>query len=323
MDERREALAAAREIIERAMHDRSVYEQMAARESEVWGAVLPEWERSPAKAEDVAASAELRVGRHQAGLVKVAQERGLKFQRGLTLGCGAGRLERSLLKAGICESFHGIDVAADAVKSAQETAAREGLPLSYEIGDLNFIRLPARAYDLVVAQTSLHHVLHLEHVAEQVHQTLRPGGYLWVHDFIGETQGQYDERRLHLVNQVLKFLPEKFRQNKVSGRLVAQVKRPKPGNLMSPFECIRSAEIVPVFERWFTIEWRAEFGAFMQLVAPPGTRAAYLENADTRALFEALLLLDRTCIDAGVVKPTGGQFLMRPRELTSPASDSK
>lgn len=295
------------------MRDRSVYEQMAKRESEVWGAILPEWERSQAKAEDMAASAELRVGRHQAGLVNVAQERGLKFQRGLTLGSGAGRLERSLLKAGICASFHGIDVAAEAVKTAQETAAREGLPLTYEVGDLNFITLPESTYDLVVAQTSLHHVLQLEHVAEQVHKTLRRGGYFWVHDFIGETQGQYDEKRLQLVNQVLKCLPEKFRQNKVSGRLVQQVRRPMPGGLMSPFECIRSAEIVPVLEHWFTIEWKAEFGAFMQLVAPPGTRAAYLENEDTKALFETLLLLDRTCIDAGVVRPTGGQFLLRPR----------
>ena len=81
-------------------------------------------------------------------------------------------------------------------------------------------------------------------------------------------------------------------------------------NLASPFECIRSAEIIPVFEKWFTIEWRVEFNAFMQRVIPPGTRAAFLENEDTRALFEVILMLDNLCIQEEAVKPTGGQYLM-------------
>ncbi|MEO6872709.1 MAG: class I SAM-dependent methyltransferase [Chthoniobacterales bacterium] len=79
------------------------------------------------------------VARHQLSLVKLAQKMELKFRRGLTLGCRARRLERALLNDGICESFHGIDVSTDAVKTAQETAAREALPLTYEVGDLNFI----------------------------------------------------------------------------------------------------------------------------------------------------------------------------------------
>ena len=46
-----------------------------------------------------------------------------------------------------------------------------------------------------------------------------------------------------------------------------------------------------------------------------GTRAAYLENEDTRALFEILLLLDRLCIEAKIMQPTGGQYLMRPKPV--------
>lgn len=307
----------AEEIIERAMRDRAVYDEMAARESEVWGKVLPEWERSEAKAQDAQASRELRIARDRPSLVKLAQKMGLKFERGLTLGCGAGRLERELLEGGVCRSFHGIDVSAEAVKAAQETAARKQLPLTYEVADLNFVELAEDTYDLVVAQTSLHHVLFLEKVAAQVHRTLRRGGYLWIHDFIGETQGQYDEKRLALINQVLAFLPEKYRTNVVTGRLIKEVTRPRPGHLMSPFECIRSAEIVPCFERWFTIEWKKEFGAFMQVVTPPGTRAAYLENDDARALFEALFLLDHLCVVEGIIRPTSGQYLMRPRRKSN------
>jgi SAM-dependent methyltransferase len=307
----------AREIIKRAMADRSVYDAMATRENEFWGRILPALERSEARTEDAAASAKLQLTRHRGSLKRLAKEKGLIFKRGLTIGCGAGRLERWLLKDNICQSFHGIDISERAIAEAQETAKREDLPLTYEVADLNFLELPEKTFDLVVAQTSLHHVLFLEHVAEQVHRSLTNDGYLWIHDFIGETQGQYDPKRLSIINALLSVLHEKFRTNKINGRIKKQVERVKPGHLSSPFEKIRSGEIRAVFERWFTIEWKREFGALLHWVVPPGTRAAYLENEDTKALFEVLILLDQLCIEEGIVRPAGGQYLMRPKPKNS------
>jgi len=144
---------------------------------------------------------------------------------------------------------------------------------------------------------------------------LKSDGYLWIHDFIGETQGQYDPKRLSIMNRILAILSEKFRKNKIHNQLTTQIKRPEPGHLSSPFESIRSGEIIPVFQRWFTIEWNLEFNALLHLVAPPGTRAAYLENDDTKTLFEVLLLLDHLCIEEKIVQPAGGQYLMRPRSV--------
>jgi hypothetical protein len=72
---------------------------------------------------------------------------------------------------------------------------------------------------------------------------------------------------------------------------------------------------MPVFQRWFTTEWKMEFDAFVRFVVPRGARAAYLENEDTKALFEILMLLDRLCIDEKIVEPRGGQYLMRPKPL--------
>jgi SAM-dependent methyltransferase len=286
----------ATEIIRRAMADRSVYDAMAARENEVWGEILPERESSEAAIEDTKAGVELRVDRNFSSLPRLAQERQLKFERGLTLGCGAGRCERELIGEGVCRTFHGIDVSEKAIAAAREIAKEQNLPLTYEVADLNFVELPERTFDLVVAQTCLHHILFLERVAEQVWRTLKADGYLWIHDFIGETQQQHDLRRLSIMNQILAILPEKFRKNKITGRLVTEIKRPEPGHLGSPFESIRSSEIVPVFRRWFTVEWKLEFDAFLRLVVPSGTRAAYLENEDTKALFEILVLLEALCL---------------------------
>lgn len=307
--------SAAQEIIRRAMADRSVYDAMAEREKEIWGKVLPDLEHSETQTVDTLASEILGIERHTSALFWVAKKRGLSFEHGLTLGCGAGRCERELLAKGICRSFHGIDISEKAIIAAREIASEQNLPITYEVADLNFVELPRKTFDLVVAQTSLHHVLFLERVAQQVWRSLKPDGYLWIHDFIGETQWQYDPKRLSLMNDILAALPEKLRRNKLNSQLLTQIERPEPGHLASPFESIRSSEIMPVFQRWFTVAWKMEFDAFLRFVVPRGTRAAYLQNEDTKALFEILMLLDRLCIDEKIVEPRGGQYLMRPKPL--------
>src|SRR6266576_649434 len=92
----------AQEIIKRAMADRDVYDAMAAREKEVWGKILPDLERSEAGIEDARASAMLGIDRHTLSLIGVAMGKKLRFEHALVLGCGAGRLERELLRWGIC-----------------------------------------------------------------------------------------------------------------------------------------------------------------------------------------------------------------------------
>src|SRR6266480_5607579 len=99
----------AQQIIKQAMANGNLYNAMVARENEVWGAILPALEHSEAKIEDMAATEKLDANRYQSYLIGIAQEKNLRFEHGLTLGCGAGRLERALIKEGICRSLHGID----------------------------------------------------------------------------------------------------------------------------------------------------------------------------------------------------------------------
>jgi hypothetical protein len=110
----------AGEIIRRAMADRSVYDAMAVRENEVWGKILPDREESETAIEDTKAAATLGISRNYSSLSRVASEKRLKFEHGLTLGCGAGRCERDLISVGVCRSFHGIDISEKAIAKARE-----------------------------------------------------------------------------------------------------------------------------------------------------------------------------------------------------------
>jgi 2-polyprenyl-3-methyl-5-hydroxy-6-metoxy-1,4-benzoquinol methylase len=123
----------AGEIIRRAMEDRSMYDAMAAAENEVWGKILPDRDQSDLAVEDTKAGYMLGISRDRSSLSRVANEKGLTFEQGLTLGCGVGRCERDLISRGVGRSFHGIDISERAIAKAREIAKEQNLPLTYEV----------------------------------------------------------------------------------------------------------------------------------------------------------------------------------------------
>ena len=285
------------------------YENAGKRGADVWSRVSFEADtKASAWEEDRIAALKLRPGRGP-GLARVFRERNLHFQSGLSLACGNGRAEREFIRLGICERFHGIDVSSDAIEEARQNA--RGLDLTYETADLNRLVLQLGAYDLVLTQNCLHHVLELEHLAEQIWHSLKPDGCLWIHDYIGESQFQFSEQRLEIANRILAILPERYRRDRVRDRVLRTIARPNPGALASSIEAVRSAEIVPVFGRWFDIDYRHEEGAFMGRLCPRGMRANYTETEDGPVIFELLMLIEGLLVEHGVLSPHTGQYLMR------------
>jgi hypothetical protein len=127
------------------------------------------------------------------------------------------------------------------------------------------VELAEKTFDLVAAQASLYHFFFLKRVAEQVWRSLKNDDFLWIYFFVGEPYWQYDPKRLSITNQILAILPQKFRKNTINNHLTTEIKQPESRTLGFPFESIRSDEIIPVFQPWFTIEWKLEFSAFLHL----------------------------------------------------------
>ena len=263
--------------------------------------------------EDKNARKALRAARNKLFLMGAIRRSGAEPEHGLSLACGSGRAERNAMTAGICSSFHGVDLSEDALKEARRIAQQEALNISYSVDDLNSIKLEPNSYDLVITQNCLHHVLQLEHLADEIHRTLKPGGLLWVQDFVGETQLQFSDKRLDIANTVLNLLPEKLRTKRGTGIVKKSIERPTPGKDISPFEAIRSAEIMPVFLQRFDIVEKRDSGGIIRLLLPMGTKANYTENEDTRAIYELLQYLDQLLIREGILEPTGIQCLLRPK----------
>ena len=193
-------------------------------------------------------------------------KRGIKLPlpRCLTLGCGAGDLERGLSQYNFCLQHDAYDIADGAIKRAKEQAQSDGLAnILYEVRDLNTISLPQEAYDIVFGVQSVHHFTELEHIFTEVRKTLKPGGFFFLNEFVGSTKFQWTDKQLNIVNSLLQLLPEKYRLNRGNGITVKKTyKKPSIEEMDSidPSEAIRSGDILKLLPAYFKIVEKKDLG---------------------------------------------------------------
>jgi len=103
----------------------------------------------------------------------------------LELGCGEGNLTLELSSCGM--DLTAIDLSTERIERARTRAMGLNLQIqpNWIVADLNTFPLPKNGFDSVVAHDSLHHILHLGPLCEEVKHALKPGGYFIVMDYVG------------------------------------------------------------------------------------------------------------------------------------------
>ncbi|MBI4417348.1 MAG: methyltransferase domain-containing protein [Ignavibacteriales bacterium] len=103
----------------------------------------------------------------------------------LELGCGEGTLALELTRRGC--TVTGIDLSPDRIRRATLKAQTEGLGqrVTFQTADLNTVVLEPNRYSCILAHDSLHHVLNLDHLLNQVRIALGRDGRLLVMDYSG------------------------------------------------------------------------------------------------------------------------------------------
>lgn len=183
---------------------------------------------------------------------------------GLSIGCGIGLLERDIIARGMCERIFACDIAEGALETARREAA--GMPITYSLLDLETDDLPGGPYDVAFAAATLHHINHLGLVAEKLHSKLKPGGLLFVVEFVGPSRFQWESRQLALVTDIYSFLPWRYRMHWQSAGTVPYPLRPEVCAMVKadPSEAVRASEIEAALEPYFeTVESRPAGGALL------------------------------------------------------------
>lgn len=244
------------------------------------------------------------------------------FQRGLALGTSAMNLEGRILETNPSLQLEFVDISAGALERRATTlGARFPGRVTTRAADLNFITLPPDTYDLIVSSASVHHVTNLEWLARQLATALRPGGYFFLQDYVGEPRFQFAPLKKRLLET---FSRVSNRRLGGDGRITW-----RDASDLSPFCGVRSDEILPVLGSALdTVQVRTASALLVPLyrAAPVGTppppprahrlrgaaedwlrrltgRRPRLRSPIDPVILEQILALDEILLDAEAVLP--------------------
>lgn len=235
----------------------------------------------------------------------------------LSLGFGYGIVERVGIEQEIAERFEAYDISPEAVVVAREEAEKAGIAdrIEYAAADLNTITLEPGRYGAVFAAQTLHHIEALEHLLDQIRESLTPDGLLVVNEYVGPSRFQFPDEYLPLMDGLLAVLPESHRRSLKDGSVKEKASRPNAKEVydVDPSESVRSDEIMGLIEERFEIVYRADFGGtLLQFVL--SDIAGNFDPADPKdvAMIDLVCLYERTLIEQGVL-PSDFVYLVAKR----------
>jgi ubiquinone/menaquinone biosynthesis C-methylase UbiE len=167
--------------------------------------------------------------------------------RMLSLGSGPGGVELAFARDAPSAEILCLDLNADVLRLGESSATAEGLPVRFEQADLNTVTLPKEKFDIVFCHASLHHIVELERLVEQIKTTLRPEGELMIVDVITRHGYRMWPETRKVVQTLWQTLPARYRTNHTAyGEPRVDRKIWETDTRRSGMECIRSEDILPL-----------------------------------------------------------------------------
>ena len=191
-----------------------------------------------------------------------------RFRRGLSIGCGGGALERSLIDYDLCTIVDAFDASIHSLYLAKQEARRRkmGNRIRYFAADFNeALFLPRHTYDIVFFHQSLHHVAKLEKLLRAVLLTLKPGGLLYLDEYVGPSRADWTEALLEPQEREYARIPRELRK---SDRLALPIQEDDPS------EAIRSGEIMEQLRVGFDLAEQRDYGGNLLAVVYPNLQQA-------------------------------------------------
>jgi SAM-dependent methyltransferase len=157
--------------------------------------------------------------------------------------------------------------------------------------------------DIYFASHSLHHVVELERVFDQVATSLHLDGVMLVNDMIGRNGHRRWPEAVDLVHRIWSICPERYRWNQFSE--APDRTYPDIDCSVSGFEGIRAQDILPLLLQRFHPDVYITFlniaDPFIDRVYGPNFD---ISRAEDLAFIDALGRFDDAAIDLGLVTPT-------------------
>ena len=237
----------------------------------------------------------------------------------LSIGSGPCGLELSIAKQLTGNyTFDCLDINEKLLSLGKEKALEEKLNISVLVQDANSLKLDKK-YDFVIAHASLHHLINLEQLFQEVHDHLTERGAFFVFEATPRNGMLLWPETKALVDEIFKVLPEQFRYDHASEKdVVLRSEFPERDVSASGFECIRSQDIIPLLEKYFDASHRFHAYAFARrLVDSEFGKNWDLRRKFDKTILDLLLVLDHFLLSHGYLK-TEGIFYVLNRKRGGP-----
>lgn len=228
----------------------------------------------------------------------------------LSLCCGDGSFENSLVEQGVFRQVTGFDISLARVNAGNAAyqalyGANATQKIWLEHKDVNSEPYGEALYDVVFAKSSLHHIENLEHAFRHIGQCLKPGGKLVTIDFFGPTRFQWTEQQLKIRSWFWRErVPSELRKD-VQGREIPEVSRPDVDAMiaMDPSEAVRSGELYPLLKQHLTLTHDAELGGGLVNLLLYGDilNSFDPDNETHNAVIREAFSLERMLMDVGTL----------------------
>src|SRR5579883_284087 len=218
----------------------------------------------------------------------------------LSVGCGAGEIDRIAFKRKIFSKLVGVDFSAKGIDVARQAAQADGMPVEYVRADFNSDKLPdAEQYDLIYDYASSHHVSNLEHLMMEIERVLADDGYFVLYGYCGPARMQWPPLVIEVVNELLSRMPLQLRS------AMPVLGRPSIWEFMSadPSEAVRGPEVVDVTRAFFDVIEEIDYGC--SLSHPMFAQNAFQMNpndAIDQALFQLICEFEQILVAHGILR---------------------
>lgn len=248
---------------------------------------------------------------------------GKPAKRALSLGCGAGQVDRAGLRDGVFEQVLGLDFSHASLEAARRDAAAEGLTgATYRRADFNVDGVPGDVrYDLIYDHACSHHIERLEVLYREVERVLEDDGYFVIYGYCGPARMQWSDRVLELGNELLRRMPMRLRE------AMPEISRVGIWEYMAgdPSEGVRGSEIVDLARAFFDVVEEVQIGS--TLTQPMFSANSFALNPDSpseQAIFRMVCEYEQVLI-ANEVLPADVRLLVcrrRRNDLRRPPRPS-
>lgn len=244
----------------------------------------------------------------------------LPAARMLSLGCGAGTLEVMLARHDAFRRCDAWDLAPGAIEQAREAARAAGEErIDFAVRDVEREEIAPGVYDAVWFNSSLHHVTDLEGVLDRVRRALRPGGFLFLHEYVGPPRFALPERQREAIRAAFALIPERLRH--LGGDRAAPVLSapllPDPAAVEAadPSESPRSHEILSAVAARFEVLARHDAGGALLHFLLHGIAGNFRDDdPEAQRLLRLLFEIEDTLMAIGDLASDFAVVIARPRD---------